>query len=320
MNEIKTSIIVPAYNDHERLIHLLHSFDSLEYEKPYEVIVIDDASSDETPETCQNWAKQWHPYEFRYYRLPKNSGPGIARNTGLEMARGDIVAFTDSDCRVHPHWLSKITSAINTEKKIVGVGGRVKAVSEKSMFARHFLFHRVLEPPQRLHYLVTCNCAFSKAPLLEVGGFAGDIRNPGGEDISASIHLWKKGWRFAYQEDAIVYHDFDTNLRSFIKTWYNYGFGCSIVIHRCLNLDEIYPNPEQMPDYENYWPGYLMLPPMTGIRSGLRDMTYQWNKCRQEKLSCKNTFEILLLTLFQRLSHLSGWKEGKKQTLKDNQS
>ncbi|MGC8847181.1 MAG: glycosyltransferase, partial [Candidatus Hydrogenedens sp.] len=218
MNEIKTSVIVPAYNDHNRLIHLLHSLDSLEYEKPYEVIVIDDASTDATPEICQNWAKQWHLYEFRYYRMPENRGPGVARNTGLEISRGDIVAFTDSDCRVHPHWLSRITSAINIEKRIIGVGGRVKAVSEKSMFARHFLFHRVLEPPEKLHYLVTCNCAFLKAPLLEAGGFAGNIRNPGGEDIFASIHLWKKGWRFSFQPDAIVYHDFDTNLRAFIRT------------------------------------------------------------------------------------------------------
>ncbi len=316
MSEIYTSVIVPAYNDCKRLQLLLHSFDSLEYDKPFEVIIVDDASSDKTPDVCQNWSKEWHPYEFKYIRHSENKGPGVARNTGLEMARGDIIAFTDSDCRVHPHWLNKITCSLNKEKRIVGAGGRVKAVSEKSMFARHFLFHRVLEPSEKLHYLVTCNCAFLKAPLLDVGGFAGDIRNPGGEDISACIHLWKKGWRFAYQEDAIVYHDFDTNLHAFIKTWYNYGFGCSVVVHRCLNPDEIYPNPQQIPDYENYWPGYLMLPPTTGIRSGIRDMKYQWNKCREKKLSYKNTFEILFLTIFQRLSHLYGWKEGEKQILK----
>ncbi len=317
MKDIKTSIIVPAYNDSNRLQNLLASFDSLEYEEPYEVIVVDDASSDDTPAVCQEWAKEWHFYEFRYTRLPKNSGPGTARNTGLEMARGDIVAFTDSDCRVHPLWLKRITSALNPEEKIVGVGGRVKAISEKSMFARHSLFHHVLEPPEQLHYLVTCNCSFLKEPLLEVGGFAEDIRNPGGEDVAASIHLWKKGWRFAYQKDAIVYHDFDTNFRSFLKTWYNYGYGCSLVLHQYLNIDEIYPNPEQIPDYENCWPAYLMLPPTTGIRSAIRDFKYQWNKCAAEKLSYTNSFKILFLTFFQRLSHLYGWKAGKKQALKN---
>ncbi|HOK08043.1 MAG TPA: glycosyltransferase [Candidatus Hydrogenedens sp.] len=316
MSEIKASIIVPAYNDSERLHHLLTSFDSLEYDEPYEVIIVDDASTDRTPEVCHEWSKKWHSYKFRYIRLKQNSGPGIARNKGLEVADGEIVAFTDSDCRVHPHWLKKLISTLDPINKIVGVGGRVKAVSEASVFARHSLFHHVLEPPEKLHYLVTCNCSFIKKPLLDIGGFAEDIRNPGGEDISASIHLWKKGWRFAYQKDAIVYHDFDTNFRSFLRTWYNYGYGCSIVLHRELNMDELYPNPSNMPSYENYWPGYLMVPPTTGIRSGIRDIKYQLNKCSQQNLPLKNTIEIVFLTICQRLSHLFGWKKGKKQVSK----
>jgi cellulose synthase/poly-beta-1,6-N-acetylglucosamine synthase-like glycosyltransferase len=59
------------------------------------------------------------------------------------MAYGDIVTFTDSDCRVHPLWLKMITSALNPMKKNCWCGGRVKAISEKSMFGRHSLFHHV---------------------------------------------------------------------------------------------------------------------------------------------------------------------------------
>lgn len=318
MNKPKVSIIVPTYNDHKRLGGLLQSLDRLEFEEPFEVIVVDDGSTDDTPTLCFEWSKHWHPYVFHYVRLKENKGPGIARNTGLERAEGTFVAFTDSDCRVHPLWLKNLVSAIKPEEKIVGCGGRVKAISESSMYARLYLFHQVLEPPTQLHYLVTCNCCFLREPLFEVGGFAGDIRNPGGEDIAACIKLWKRGWRFAYQKDAIVYHDFDSNLRSFIRTWYNYGYGCSTVVHKYLNTYEIYPNPNQNISDENYWPGYLMLPPTTGIRSGLRDLKYQLRKCRDNKLSLRSTLEIILLTIFQRASHLYGWEVAKKELRKSN--
>lgn len=313
MNKPEVSIIVPTYNDERRLFGLLNSLDKLEFEKPFEVIVVDDASVDETSNLCYEWSKKWHPYTFHYIRLKENRGPGIARNAGLEKAIGEIVAFTDSDCKVHPLWLKNLISGIRPEDKIVGCGGKVKAISESSMYARVFLFHRVLEPPEQLHYLVTCNCCFLREPLLEVGGFAGDIRNPGGEDIAACIKLWKKGWRFAYQKDAIVYHDFDSNMRSFIRTWYNYGYGCSKVVHRYLALEEIYPHPEQKITDENYWPGYLMHPPTTGLRSGLRDLKYQLKKCKENHLSVISTAEIIFLTMCQRISHLYGWRIARKE-------
>ncbi|MCX8064353.1 MAG: glycosyltransferase [Candidatus Hydrogenedentes bacterium] len=318
MSKPKVSIIVPTYNDEKRLRNLLQSLDRLEFEDAFEVIVVDDASIDNTSNLSYEWSKNWHPYTFHYLRLKENKGPGIARNAGLERAEGVYVAFTDSDCRVHPLWLKNLISAIKPEEKIVGCGGKVKAVSESSVYARLFLFHKVLEPPEQLHYLVTCNCCFLKEPLCDVGGFEGDIRNPGGEDIAACIKLWKKGWRFGYQKDAIVYHDFDSNFRSFIRTWYNYGYGCSLVLHKYLQMNEIYPSPGEKISDENYWPGYLMTPPTTGIRSGFRDLKYQLKKCRDNNLSLANTIEIILLTTFQRISHLYGWQTAKKKLEKNN--
>lgn len=315
MDKPNVTIIIPTYNDEEHLQHLFLSLDNLEFDEPYEVIVIDDCSTDSTSDLCHEWTKKWHPYEFRYYRLDQNCGPGCARNKGLELARSDIVAFTDSDCRVHPLWLKNLIAGLNIEQKIVGAGGRVKAVSNSTIFARHALFHRVLEPPEKLHYLVTCNCCFLKKALLEVGGFPEDIRNPGGEDIASCILLWKKGFRFSFQKDAIVYHDFDTSFNAFLKTWYNYGYGCSLVLHRLLKLEEIYANLESTTDINNYWPGYLMLPPTTGIRSAIRDIKYQFNKLIREKTSIKDIGPILFLTFCQRISHLLGWRKARKIVL-----
>ncbi len=118
--DIKTSIIVPAYNDSIRLQNLFTSFDSLEYEEPFEVIVVDDASSDDTPAVCQEWAKSGISTIFVILAYPKIVDRALLV-IRVRMAYGDIVTFTDSDCRVHPLWLKKITSALNQKKKLLAL-------------------------------------------------------------------------------------------------------------------------------------------------------------------------------------------------------
>jgi glycosyltransferase involved in cell wall biosynthesis len=229
---ITISIIVPTFSQSKKLERLLASIDELDA-PPKEVIVVDDASTDGTPHLLDKWYKNDHRFHARYVSLNENMGPAKARNVGIHTATGNIVAFTDSDCKVDRRWLSEITMSLDKSKKIVGAGGRVLPM-KKNLVSLYSTFHRVLEPPSSLLYLVTANCCFFRNEVLDVNGFDEDIRNPGGEDIGLSIKLIKKGWQFTYSPAAIVYHEFRSSIIDFYRTYRRYGEGCALVASRYL--------------------------------------------------------------------------------------
>jgi glycosyltransferase involved in cell wall biosynthesis len=308
---VELSVVIPTYRDAMRLERMLRSLDAQDTTTPFEVIVVDDCSGDDTEETVKSWIAEEHSFQAQYIGLEENQGPGHARNVGLHAAQGRIIVYIDSDCVAEPSWLRHLPEKVDVEKKIIGVGGRVFPLSEGSMPARHFAFTGALEPPFMNQYLVTCNCCFVREALLAVGGFPEDIPIAGGEDIEASILLYKAGWRFEFEEHAVIHHDFNPDLRAYARVWRNYGFGNSIVSHRCLTDEERHPEWGIM-EGENYWSGQCIRPTITGFRSIFYDLRHHYHKCRAEKLSAFRTLEFLLLQLLGRFSFYIGWRQGLK--------
>ncbi len=305
------TVAVPAYNQSALLLRLLESFDRLKCPEPYEVIVVDDCSTDDTEAVVQEWLARPRNYDARYLRMEKNSGPGAARSMAARAARGRIIAYTDSDCIVEPDWLANLVRQIDEEKRIVGTGGRVIALSDGSAPARYLVYHATLEPPKTQNYLITCNCCYLREPLLAVGAFPEDIPTPGGEDVAASIALWKQGWRFAYEPEAVIQHDFRENMRKFIRTWRNYGFGCGLVAHRMLAKEERFP---ELGDggIENYWNGEYIRPNVTGVRSYRWRFAWHWRESRQSGHTLYRTIEMMTLWTIERMAYLYGWKQGSR--------
>lgn len=100
-NEL-VSIIIPSYNRENTIFNAVNSLLEQTYHN-IEVIVIDDCSSDRTEEVVSGIEDA----RVRYYRLPKNSGACVARNKGVELAQGEIIAFQDSDDIWHHDKLEK---------------------------------------------------------------------------------------------------------------------------------------------------------------------------------------------------------------------
>ncbi len=92
------SVVICAYNAERTMRPCLESLRKLDYPQ-YEVIIVDDGSRDHTADISMDFP------EFRLIRQP-NKGLSVARNVGLHAARGEIIAYTDSDCVVDPHWLT----------------------------------------------------------------------------------------------------------------------------------------------------------------------------------------------------------------------
>lgn len=304
----EVSVVVPVYNQAEQLRRLLDSFSALERGKAVEVIIVDDCSTDDTPQAAAAWRESAQDglHSVRALRHERNAGPGRARNTGLAEASAPVVLFTDSDCVVAPDWCWRLAQALDPARDIGGAGGHTVPLSEASVFARYNTANQTLLPSHGLQYLVTCNCAYLRDPLRECGGFDETIPAPGGEDVAASIRMWKAGWRFAYVPDAMVRHDYDDTLSKFMRTFYNYGYGCCIVAHRYLTDSE--RKPENLQFFENYWNWYPIKPKVGGLRSLAADQANFWRNCRARGMSLREILPCAAVRVLDQAAYLRGWK------------
>ncbi len=117
---MRFSIIIPAYNAEAFLPRCLDSIFSQEFDD-YEVIVINDGSSDGTAVLLEGYASK---YPNMHVFTQSNHGMATARNRGVNVAQGDYILFVDSDDELMPHALSNLAPQINGED-IVGFGTRI---------------------------------------------------------------------------------------------------------------------------------------------------------------------------------------------------
>jgi glycosyltransferase involved in cell wall biosynthesis len=109
------SVVIPAYNEEKLLSKCLTSIKNQTFSQPYEIIVVDNNSTDHT-------AKIARSFKVRVVS-EKRKGISAARQKGAEAARADIIAQTDADTIIDHHWLSEIYSQLKSNPEIIGVSG-----------------------------------------------------------------------------------------------------------------------------------------------------------------------------------------------------
>lgn len=301
----KVSIIVPTYNQSDKLRRLLESLEAMEGAPPFEVVIVNDCSPDDTERVVRDWTRQERAFPTEYLRLERNSGPATARNAGTEKARGSIVVYTDSDCRAERGWLRKLVRKLDPKSAIVGVGGAVWPLNPEGFFARYNTVNRILEPKDSLVYLITANCCFIRDRVLEVGGFDEDVRRPGGEDVGISIKMYQKGWRFAFDPEAVVLHDYREGLRDFYRTWKNYAYGCGYVIGKHFGeVDDV--------DMDPVWNRYTIRPAWIGPRMTRKVLRIQHIENRNAGVPWPQGAAFLLLRWFQLYVHFWFFRKGER--------
>lgn len=111
---MKISVVVPAFNEEERLGACLKSLEN-QIEKPFEIIVVDNNSTDKTVEIAK---------KFNVKIIKETvQGRAPARNAGFNKAKGDIIARTDADTRVPPDWTKRIRESFEKDPKLFGLSG-----------------------------------------------------------------------------------------------------------------------------------------------------------------------------------------------------
>ena len=122
------SIIIPVYNTADYLNKCLSSIAMQTY-KDFEAIVIDDGSTDDSPDICNEWALKDSRFKVIHQ---SNAGQSAARNAGIDVAQGEYLAFVDSDDYVFEEYLEKLLGALTGNKSDIAVCGYYECRSDKT--------------------------------------------------------------------------------------------------------------------------------------------------------------------------------------------
>ncbi len=204
---MNVSIVVCTYNRVAKLERLINAL--LRQSVPasfYELIVVDDCSEDGTMSACSRFEGMFP--NFRYVRLPKNSGPSKARNKGTAEVRTDYVLFVDDDCIPATDWVEKTFEALRHHPIIAGA---VASPSEPLAQVCHNIseFHRFMpeRPAGVIRFLAGANMAFHRDVLLCIGGFDPAMRIA--EDMELAVRARHGGHEVFFESSSVVIHAHD---------------------------------------------------------------------------------------------------------------
>ncbi len=232
------SVVICTYNRCNLLIQALESLQHQETaDVSYEILVIDNNSTDETRAITQSFIEAG-PGRFRYIFEPKQ-GLSYARNAGIAAARAKIIAFTDDDVRVAGNWVSRIKAGFTAEPSVDFLGGKVLPHWDETppawLTRAHWTPLALLDyGDQPFHVdasrpisLIGANCAFRKTAFDRVGLFRADfqrVKNGVGslEDHELLLRLWQAGRRGIYLPDVTVTADVqaDRLLKTYHREWH----------------------------------------------------------------------------------------------------
>jgi GT2 family glycosyltransferase len=188
---------------------------------PYEVIVVDNASSDETPRGLATLQREWP--ELRVERLSINTGFSPACNRGAEVARGKLLVFLNNDTEVQPGWLPPLLAEL--EKPGVGIVGPKllypcgTRINHGGYVFGNGIFYGIYQEraadlpaankPRGYQALLGACVVLSKELFESVGGFSLD----GLEDIDLCLKIKERGLEVRYVPSSVVYHHGSVTLR-----------------------------------------------------------------------------------------------------------
>ena len=244
------SIVVPVYNRAHEIGPCLESLLSLDYPAlRREIIVVDDASRDHTVSVVEN-------YDVRLIVQPKNMGQSAARNVGVRAAKGEIVAFIDSDCTADPHWLRELLPYFN-DPRLALVGGYVGTPRGTSRLDLYEAVHSPLNMGAKrvtgkgedsVFYVPTCNMLLRKEMYTRASGLDEQLRV--GEDVDFCWKMMAMGHRLMYTPEGCVTHKHRNRLLENFRRRFDYGTSEAVLYDRYRQITKRFPW---------HWEGILLL-------------------------------------------------------------
>jgi lipopolysaccharide/colanic/teichoic acid biosynthesis glycosyltransferase len=191
----------------------------------YEVIVVDDGSTDSTAEVARR-------YGVRLICQP-NAGPAAARNRGVQAARGEILLFTDADCAPTPDWIERLTEPFRAPE-VAGAKG-VYRTRQRELVARFVQLeyedkYARMSRQDRIDFVDTYSAAYRRDVFLANGGFDALFPAASVEDQEFSFRLARKGYWLVFVPRAVVYHRHNTTPGKYWRRKFGIGYWKALLL------------------------------------------------------------------------------------------
>ncbi len=222
------SIVIPTCSRSAKLERCLEALAAQTHDA-FEVIVVDDASTDDTPALLDRFASDHSGFALRSFRNDPGRGANPSRNRGIAASDASFVAFLDDDCYAEPDWLEKLMTGFVSDA-VAAVTGYVVNSPPKNVF------ELTLKGTHRVHggvhatRLVAGNLCVRRSLLLEHGfdedraGAQTDTSVSGrGDEEGLFLALKAHGHELRVAHDAVVEHDHPHSGRSFFRQAFRGG-------------------------------------------------------------------------------------------------
>jgi len=216
---MKASVIIPAYNAQKTMAQCLESMLAQTF-NGYEIIVIDDGSTDSTLGIAESFGK------VRIARQ-KHAGPAVGRNNGAKEAKGEIIIFVDSDCIADKNWLDEMLAPFGN-KEVAGVQGIYKC-RQKELIARMTqleIEERYIKMAKSkfIDFIGSYSAGYRRKVFEEMHGFDTSFPMASGEDTDLSFRIQKAGYKMVFNPKAFVFHTHPTTLKKYLKVKFYRAF------------------------------------------------------------------------------------------------
>jgi cellulose synthase/poly-beta-1,6-N-acetylglucosamine synthase-like glycosyltransferase len=222
---VNVSVIVPAFNAAKTIGACLDGlFAQTLPRAQYEVIVVDDGSTDATRAIAQT--------RGAIVVTQDNRGAGAARNTGAQNARGDLLCFIDADSIPDPRWLAELIAPF-ADATIAGASGE-KQTRQTSWIARYVQFEYDFKYDRlargAMDFVDSSTAAYRRDIFIASGGFDATLGEA--EDVELSFRLAARGNKLILARAAIVWHQHPESLGEFLRRKYQYAIWRAVVYAR----------------------------------------------------------------------------------------
>ncbi len=213
------SVVIPVFNRDKFLKKCLNSVFN-QTMSDYEVIVVDDGSTDGTREILDKYARR-----IKLYFQENNRGVSCARNQGVELSRGEFVVMIDSDCIADPDWLTELIKPFYQDKNIMIVGGRVVDMPARNYWqmVNNGFNTFVAHDSGYIKRVIGCNMAFRREFVLR-HPYNERLKFAAGDDTELCWQCRRHGYKVFYTHQAIVSHSHRNTLKGSIVQQFLYGY------------------------------------------------------------------------------------------------
>ncbi len=230
---IKVSVVIPAYNAASSIEATLNALQGqITPPETFEVLVVDDGSSDATPAKLTAWMEMG----LRLRVLSQShAGPAAARNLGVVQAQGEIVLFTDADCAPAADWIEKMCAPFQ-DQAIAGVKGTYRT-RQKQLVARFVQIeyedkYARMRREKYIDFIDTYSAGYRREVFLANGGFDLAFSSASVEDQEFSFRLASQGLKMVFVPDAYVYHSgHAATLAAYLRKKFKIGYW-KVLVHR----------------------------------------------------------------------------------------